>query len=75
MLASFISVTVLISVWYSQHSFTKEQNHELADRFYDDNWIAKLLFLPDIFSHIDQLNSSMQEKEKLFYSIDPFKKC
>ena len=26
--------------------FLKEQNHELADRFRDDEWIAKLLLLP-----------------------------
>ena len=49
------------------HAFLKEQNHELADRFRDDEWIAKLLFLADVFSHINQLNSSMQGKEKLFF--------
>ena len=26
------------------HAFLKEQNHELADRFRDDEWIAKLYF-------------------------------
>ena len=59
------------------HAFLKEQNHELADRFRDDEWIAKLLFLADLFSHVNQLNSSMQEKEKLLFdvleSIDAFK--
>ena len=59
------------------HAFLKEQNHELADRFRDDEWIAKLLFLADVFSHANQLNSSMQGKEKLFFdaleSIDAFK--
>ena len=59
------------------HAFLKEQNHELADRFRDDEWIAKLLFLADVFSHVNQLNSSMQGKEKLFFdvleSIDAFK--
>ena len=59
------------------HAFLKEQNHELADRFRDDEWIAKLLFLADAFSHVNQLNSSMQGKEKLFFdvleSIDAFK--
>ena len=57
--------------------FLKEQNHELADRFRDDKWIAKLLFLTDVFSHVNQLNSSMQGKEKLFFdvleNIDAFK--
>ena len=55
----------------------KEQNHKLADRFRDDKWIAKLLFLADAFRHVHQLNSSMQGKEKLFFdvleSIDAFK--
>ena len=59
------------------HAFLKEQNHELADRFRDDEWITKLLFLADVFSHVNQLNSSMQGKEKLFFdaleSIDAFK--
>ena len=59
------------------HAFLKEQNHELADRFRDDECIAKLLFLADVFSHVNQLNSSMQGKEKLFFdvleSIDAFK--
>ena len=59
------------------HAFLKEQNHELADRFLDDEWIAKLLFLVDVISHVNQLNSSMQGKEKLFFdvleSIDAFK--
>ena len=51
------------------HAFLKEQNHELADRFRDDEWIAKLLFLADVFSHVNQLNSSMQGKEKLFFDV------
>ena len=28
------------------HAFLKEQNHELAYRFHDDEWIVKLLFWP-----------------------------
>ena len=59
------------------HAFLKEQNHELADRFRDDEQIAKLLFLANVFSHVNQLNSSMQERDKLFFdvleSIDAFK--
>ena len=53
----------------STHAFLKEQNHELADRFRGDEWIAKLLFLADVFSHVNQLNSSMQGKEKLFFDV------
>ena len=39
------------------------------DRFFDDEWIAKLLFLTDVFCHVNQLNSSIQEKEKLFFDV------
>jgi len=48
------------------HAFLKEQNDELADRFRDDEWVAKLLFLADVFSHVNQLNKLMQGKKKLF---------
>ena len=41
------------------HAFLKEQNHELANRFRDDEWIAKLLFVAHVFSHVNQLNSFM----------------
>jgi len=51
--------------------------HELVDRFSDDEWIAKLLFLADLFSHVNQLIGSMQGKEKTFLDvsegIDAFK--
>ena len=50
-------------------AFLKEQKHELVDRFRNDEWIAKLLFLADVFSHVNQLNSSMQGKEKLFFDV------
>ena len=47
------------------HAFLKEQNHELADRFRDDEWIAKLLFLADVFSHVNQLNNA-RKRETIF---------
>ena len=56
--------------------FLKEQKYEFVDRFCDDEWIAKLLFLADFFSHVNQLNSSMQGNEKKFLDvsgIDAFK--
>ena len=48
------------------NTFLTQQKHELVDRFSDDEWIAKLLFLADLFSHVNQLNGSMQGKEKTF---------
>ena len=57
--------------------FLKEQKHELVYRFSEDKWIAKLLFLTDFFSHVKQLNGSMQGKQRIFLdvaeSIDAFK--
>ena len=50
-------------------TFLKEQKHEFVDRFSDDEWIAKLLFLADFFSRVNQLNSSMQGKEKKILDV------
>ena len=46
-------------------AFLKAQKHELSERFCDNEWIAKLLFLADFFSYLNQLNISMQGKEKI----------
>ena len=46
-------------------AFLKAQKHELSERFSDNEWIAKLLFLSDFFSHLNQLNTSMQGKDKI----------
>ena len=32
-------------------------------------WIAMLLFLADFFSHLNQLNTSMQGKDKIFLDV------
>ena len=40
--------------------FLKEQKHELVDHFSEDIWKAKLLFLDDFCSHVNQLDGSMQ---------------
>ena len=57
-------------------TFLKEQKHEFVDLFSDDKWIAKLLFLAIFFSHVNQLNGSMQGKDKnildVTESIDAF---
>ena len=46
-------------------AFLKEQKHELSDRFSDNEWIAKLLFLPDFFSHLNQLNVFLDVSEDI----------
>jgi len=50
-------------------TFLTQQKHELVDRFSDDEWIAKLLVLANLFSHVNQLNGSMQGKENFFRCI------
>ena len=50
-------------------SFLDEQNHELLERFSNNGWIAKLLFLADFFSYLNQLNTSMQGKDKIFLDV------
>ena len=50
-------------------AFLKAQKHELSEQFTDNEWIAKLLFLADFFSHLNQLNTSMQGKDKILLDV------
>ena len=50
-------------------AFLKKQKHELSERFNGNEWIAKMLFLADFFSHLNQLNPSMQGKDKIFLDV------
>ena len=50
-------------------AFLKEQKLELSEQFSDNEWIAKLLFLADFLSHLNQLNTSMQGKDEIFLDV------
>ena len=50
-------------------AFLKKQKYELSERFSDKEWIAVLLFSADLFSHLNQLNTSMQGKDKIFLDV------
>ena len=50
-------------------AFLKAQKHELSELFSDNEWIAELLFLADFFSHLIQLNTSMQGKDKILLDV------
>ena len=50
-------------------AFLKAQKHELSEQFSDNEWIAKLLFLADFFSHLNQLNTSTQGKDKILLDV------
>ena len=59
----------IVSLRNEVGAFLKERKHELSERFKDNEWIAKLLFLADFFSHLNQLNTSMQGKDKIFLDV------
>ncbi len=42
------------------HIFLDSQNHEYSEHFVDFDWLSKLAYLADIFSHINDLNLMMQ---------------
>ena len=42
------------------HIFLDSQKHEYSENFVDFDWLSKLAYLADIFSHINDLNLMMQ---------------
>ena len=44
----------------------KEKDHNVAEWFYRSKWIAKLISLRDFVKRLNQLNISMQGKDKMF---------
>ena len=58
--------------------FLRDKNHPLSMHFSDVEWVAKLAYLSDIFSYINDLNLSLQGTAinafHLFNKIDGFKK-
>ena len=59
---------ILASLCNEIDVFLEEQNHKLANRF-SDKWIVHLLFLSDCFSHLDQLNTTMNGRNKIFLDV------
>ena len=47
----------------------EERNHVLADRFSDNEWIVNLLFLSDCFSYLNQLNTTVNGRNKIFLDV------
>jgi hypothetical protein len=51
--------------------FLTLQEHELAESVSDDEWVAKLAHLSDIFVHLNELNRKMQGKsENILTSVE-----
>ena len=46
--------------------FSLEMQQEFCELLCDYNWVSKLRYLVDIFDHLDNVNSKMQDKNKPF---------
>uniref|UniRef100_A0AAR2INL2 DUF4371 domain-containing protein n=1 Tax=Pygocentrus nattereri TaxID=42514 RepID=A0AAR2INL2_PYGNA len=49
--------------------FLLDSNFELSDRFTDFEWLAKLSYLSDIFTHLNGLNLSLQGKSVTAFHV------
>lgn len=49
--------------------FLTDKKHKLSDRFIDNEWMAKLAYLSDIFHHLNQLNTEMQGQNLIVVDI------
>uniref|UniRef100_A0A8C6QMA7 Zinc finger, MYM-type 6 n=1 Tax=Nannospalax galili TaxID=1026970 RepID=A0A8C6QMA7_NANGA len=72
---------ILTRVFELRHEieiFLNQKHSDLARYFHDEEWVAKLAYLADIFSLINKLNSSLQGTMTTIFSlynkIDMFKK-
>ncbi|XP_060758376.1 zinc finger BED domain-containing protein 5-like [Neoarius graeffei] len=59
-------------------AFLKEQLHSLAVVFEDANWVARLAYLADVFTKLNELNLSLQGKEshilRMYEKVERFTK-
>uniref|UniRef100_A0A8C5LIW9 Zinc finger, MYM-type 6 n=1 Tax=Jaculus jaculus TaxID=51337 RepID=A0A8C5LIW9_JACJA len=70
-------LTRLFELRHEIEIFLNQKHSDLARYFHNDEWVAKLAYLADIFSLINKLNSSLQGTMTTFFSlyskIDVFK--
>uniref|UniRef100_A0A8C2VH41 Zinc finger MYM-type containing 6 n=1 Tax=Chinchilla lanigera TaxID=34839 RepID=A0A8C2VH41_CHILA len=71
-------LTRLFELRHEMEIFLNQKHSDLAKYFHDPEWVAKLAYLADIFSLINELNSSLQGTMTTFFSlynkIDVFKR-
>ncbi|XP_049734667.1 zinc finger MYM-type protein 6 isoform X1 [Elephas maximus indicus] len=71
-------LTRLFELRHEIEMFLTQKHSDLAKCFRDEEWVAKLAYLSDIFSLINELNSSLQGTMttvfSLYKKIDTFKK-
>jgi len=53
-------LTQLFQLHDEVRTFFTDSKFELADRLCDFNWLCKLAYLADIFSHLNVLNLALQ---------------
>jgi hypothetical protein len=49
-------------------TFLNSHNYEYTMLLSDESWVAKLAYLKDIFSHLNELNRKMQGKDETTFS-------
>ncbi|XP_058534641.1 zinc finger MYM-type protein 6 [Ochotona princeps] len=71
-------LTRLFELRHEVEIFLNQKHSDLARHFRDEEWVAKLAYLADIFSLINELNLSLQGTMTTFFNlynkIDAFKK-
>ena len=58
-----ISLIRLFALRKAVLAFFREQKHDLANQFSDDSWLAKLGYLADVFSKLNELNRGLQGRD------------
>ncbi|XP_012385999.1 zinc finger MYM-type protein 6 isoform X2 [Dasypus novemcinctus] len=71
-------LTRLFELRHEIEIFLNQKHSDLAKYFHDEEWVAKLAYISDIFSLINELNLSLQGTMTTFFNlynkIDIFKK-
>nr|XP_038966281.1 zinc finger MYM-type protein 6 isoform X4 [Rattus norvegicus] len=62
-------LTRLFELRHEIEIFLNQKHSDLARYFHDEEWVAKLAYLADIFSLINKLNSSLQGTMTTFFSL------
>lgn len=62
-------LTRLFELRHEIEIFLNQKHSDLARYFHDEEWVAKLAYLADMFSLINKLNSSLQGTMTTFFSL------
>uniref|UniRef100_A0A8C9PYM0 Zinc finger MYM-type containing 6 n=1 Tax=Spermophilus dauricus TaxID=99837 RepID=A0A8C9PYM0_SPEDA len=62
-------LTRLFELRHEIEIFLNQKHSDFATYFHDEEWVAKLAYLADIFSLINELNSSLQGTMTTFFNL------